>query len=69
MATNIIQQNNAPLRSSEAMQRLGYRSRTSFYQAVYAQGIPHLRITSRRIVFPRAELEAWIASRTAGRAA
>ncbi len=54
------------LSTAEAMRRLNYRSRQSFWIAVHSQSIPHCRINSRRIIFPEAALIAWIASRTAG---
>jgi predicted DNA-binding transcriptional regulator AlpA len=48
---------------SRVMQIFGYKDRASFYQTVRKEGIPHLTINSRRILFPRPELEAWLAKR------
>jgi predicted DNA-binding transcriptional regulator AlpA len=45
------------------MQIFGYKDRASFYQTVRKEGIPHITINSRRILFPRPELEAWLAKR------
>lgn len=53
----------------EAMRRLSYRSRQSFWVAVHSQGIPHIRINARRIIFPRDAFTAWLESRTVGKVA
>jgi predicted DNA-binding transcriptional regulator AlpA len=62
----ITQDSYRTLGTAEAMQRLHYRSRQSFWQAVYQQGIPHIRVNARHIVFPEAALNAWIQDRTVG---
>lgn len=66
MATSYAQQAAAPFRSSQVMQRLGFKSRSAFWQTVRTQGIPHVRVTAKHIVFPAAALERWVASRTMG---
>lgn len=48
---------------SYVMCALGYKDRASFYQTVRKEGIPYITINSRRIVFPRPELEAWLSKR------
>lgn len=71
MATNVIVLDplERPLTAREVMPLLGYRSRSVFWSAVHREGIPYLRVSSRKIVFPRAALESWINHRTVGRAA
>lgn len=49
------------LSSNEVMALLGYRDRGSFWETVYARGIPHVRFNPRVIRFPQAELGAWLA--------
>ena len=55
--------------TSWAMQRLGYRSRGSFYSLVQSAGVPHVRLNSRTIRFDENSLESWIARRSVGKAA
>lgn len=45
------------------MALLGYKDSASFYQTVRTEGIPAIRVNSRRFLFPRAELNAWLESR------
>jgi predicted DNA-binding transcriptional regulator AlpA len=54
------------LKPTEVMQALGYSDRTSFWQFVARNGVPHIRLNQRRILFERDALEAWLASRTVG---
>lgn len=56
----------APLKSSDVMQRLGYRDRKSFWEAVHREKIPHTRISCRNIVFFEPALNEWIARRSTG---
>jgi predicted DNA-binding transcriptional regulator AlpA len=58
-----------PLTAKEVMPLLGYRTRCALWAAVHREGIPYLRVSSRKIVFPRAALQAWINHRTVGRVA
>lgn len=57
---------NSLLSSNEAMRITGYRSRSAFWGAVRREGIPHVRITSKHIVFPAGAFERWMESRTMG---
>lgn len=52
------------LTSSAVMARLGYKDRGSFWQLVYREGIPHVRLNRRVIRFPSAGLEAWLQRRS-----
>lgn len=52
------------LKSRDVMPRLGYKDRKSFWEAVYREGIPHTRISSRNIVFFEHQLNDWIAKRS-----
>ena len=52
------------LSSTEVMQRLGYNDRGSFWQLVYREGIPHVRLNSRVIKFPAAGLDDWLNRRS-----
>lgn len=54
------------LTSSEAMRITGYRSRSAFWGAVRREGIPHVRITAKHIIFPAVAFERWMESRTMG---
>ena len=54
------------LTSNEAMRLTGYRSRSAFWGAVRREGIPHVRVTSKHIVFPAVAFERWLDSRTIG---
>ena len=57
------------LSSNQAMQRTGYRSRSAFWNAVWTQAIPCIRINKRKIIFPEDSLNRWLESRTIGGAA
>ncbi len=57
---------NSLLSSNEAMRITGYRSRSAFWGAVRREGIPHVRITAKHIVFPAVAFERWMESRTMG---
>jgi hypothetical protein len=55
-----------PLSPKEAMAALRYKSRAAFWAAVHSQGIPHIKITAKQIVFPTPAFERWVESRTIG---
>ena len=52
------------LTASEVATRLGYRSRPSFWAWVHREQPPHVRISSRKIRFPKKALDAWLAKRS-----
>lgn len=55
------------LKSRVVMRRLGFSSHAHFWAFVHRQGVPHIRLNARNIVFPRAALEHWESKRTIGR--
>lgn len=48
------------------MRALRYSDRKAFWEMVHQAGPPHIRLNSRRILFPKAAFIDWIASRTVG---
>jgi len=48
------------LKAKEVMAKLRYKDPGSFWNAVYTQGIPHVRYNRRMIRFPRGALDDWI---------
>jgi len=54
------------LKSSAVMAALGYRNRCSFWEFVRRQGVPHVRLNARRILFDERALADWLDRRTAG---
>ncbi len=61
---------NSPLlKTAYVMQRLGYKDRGAFWDAVHRHRIPHVRINARNVKFPEAALEDWIRKRSIGCAA
>ena len=55
------------LTAPEVMKITRHSSRSSFWQMVHSQGLPHIRINSRVIVFDSAAVDAWLESRTVGK--
>ncbi len=55
--------------STTMMARFSYRSRDAWWEFVRAQGIPHIRLNARRIMFDPAQVDAWLEKRTVGGAA
>ena len=49
------------------MEHFGYRSRGKFWAFVYAEGVPHIRVNPRKIMFNQDALEQWIKRRQIGR--
>lgn len=54
------------LSSKQVMERYGYKCRKSFWQFVHANGVPHITLTARKLVFAPAALEAWEKKRSIG---
>jgi len=46
--------------AKQVMELFGYRSRSSFYRFIMSEGVPHIRLNARRILFFEDELQAWI---------
>ena len=58
------------LRDSKWARRLlGYerKTRSAFWQFVYSAGVPHVRLTSRTIMFSEMAVYDWLAKRSVGR--
>ncbi|AKC82916.1 hypothetical protein IMCC26134_09270 [Verrucomicrobia bacterium IMCC26134] len=51
----------------EVMVLLGYRDPGSFWFFVRSQGVPHIVLNQRKIVFDRRALDAWIQRRSVGK--
>jgi predicted DNA-binding transcriptional regulator AlpA len=67
MNTNYDSPAPAPARmlsSRTVGQMLGFRSRASFWQFVWRESVPCIRLTSRHIVFPQQALNDWLAARS-----
>jgi predicted DNA-binding transcriptional regulator AlpA len=52
------------LTASEVANRLGYKTRPSFWAWVHREQPPHIRLSSRNIRFPEKALDAWLAKRS-----
>lgn len=61
---NIIDLSSPPLTSKEVMGILGYKSRAGFFAAVWRDGIPCVRVTQRKIIFPVLALADWMTKRS-----
>jgi hypothetical protein len=71
MVSTIEQQDiERPWSSTDLMARYGYspKSVPAFWNFVYRHGVPHVRLTPRKIIFPRAAVLAWEAKRSVGKA-
>jgi predicted DNA-binding transcriptional regulator AlpA len=55
------------LKSETVRKLLGYDDVASFWIAVRAAGIPHIKVNSRRFLFDEAAVQAWLESRTVGK--
>jgi predicted DNA-binding transcriptional regulator AlpA len=51
------------LTAKDVMARFGYSCRTSFWQMVKREGVPHVRINARVIKFEAGPLEEWLEKR------
>lgn len=54
------------LKSSVVMETLGYTNRAAFWEFVRAEGVPHIRLNARRIMFEELALTDWIQRRSTG---
>jgi hypothetical protein len=54
------------LKSKVVMRKLGYKDRTSFWDFVYREGVPHTRFNARRIMFEEIALNDWLDKRSSG---
>ena len=54
------------LSSKQVMAYLGYKSAGRFWAFVSVEGVPHIRIHARKIMFNLDALECWIKRRTVG---
>lgn len=54
------------LDAAEVMKRFGYKDRTSFWQFVHKNKVPHVRFNARVIRFEAGPLEDWLANRRRG---
>lgn len=51
------------MRSAELQALLGYETRGGFWQAVHKNNLPFIRVSSRRALFDRKEVERWLRAR------
>jgi hypothetical protein len=51
------------MRSAELQTLLGYKTRGGFWQAVHKNNLPFIRVSPRRALFERREIERWLKSR------
>ena len=54
--------------SEEARSITRHNDRKAFLDAVHRDGIPHVRLNQRRLLFPVAAFHAWLDRRTIGTA-
>ena len=52
--------------TEQVMKLLRYRCRKRFGEAIRANGIPFIRVSSRRFLFEEAAIRAWLESRQIG---
>jgi predicted DNA-binding transcriptional regulator AlpA len=52
------------LRSGAVMALLGYPNRAAFWEFVHRKGVPHVRLSARKIVFDEGGLRDWIERRS-----
>jgi len=66
--TNPTKNGQAPLHytSNEARELLRYGDRKAFLDSVHRDGIPHIRVNQRKLLFPAAAFHAWLGRRTVG---
>ena len=57
-------ENDRFLSGPTVMKRLGFRTRSAFWQFVHGHGLPCFRLGPCRIVFDRQQLEDWISRRS-----
>ena len=49
--------------STVVMEFFGFKCRTGFWEFVGKKGVPHIRLSSRKIMFDPVALNQWIAKR------
>ena len=54
------------LHARDVMSRFGYRDRKSFWEFVWREGVPCVRLSARNIVFFEDTLNDWIETRSVG---
>ncbi len=52
------------LKGADVMAALGYTNRAAFWEFVRAEGVPHIRLNARRIIFEEAALTDWLQRRS-----
>ena len=52
------------LKSTDVMATLGYSNRSSFWEFVRRNGVPHIRLNQRKIIFEEDALGDWLNSRS-----
>jgi predicted DNA-binding transcriptional regulator AlpA len=54
-----------PYTTAEMMKKLGHtpKSKSKFWNTVYTKRVPFTRINERKVIFPRAAVDAWFSSR------
>ena len=55
------------LKSSDVMATLGYSNRSSFWEFVRRNGVPHIRLNQRKIIFEEDALGDWLSRRSSNR--
>jgi predicted DNA-binding transcriptional regulator AlpA len=55
------------LTSSAVMALLGYKDRGAFWDFVHRGGVPHVRLSARKIMFEEQALAGWLAQRSSNR--
>lgn len=54
---------NNLVKSDVIMAFFGYTNRSSFWEFIRSKGVPHIRLTARRIMFDPVALNHWLAKR------
>jgi predicted DNA-binding transcriptional regulator AlpA len=67
LGTHSSFENQPFLKSDTVMAMFGYKNRSSFWQFVRCRGVPHVRITPKKIMFEAPALEDWINHRRSDR--
>lgn len=64
IVTSRMHNDNRMLTTAEVMALLGYRCPKAFWNLVYTQRVPHVRLNARVIRFPSAGLRDWLQRRS-----
>ncbi len=54
----------AYISGSDLMVKFGYSSRAAFWEFVRRSGVPHIRLSQRKIIFEEAALADWLNQRS-----